>query len=80
MVKKKVVKKTAKRKAVTKKKAAPKRKAATKKKAAPKRKAATKKKAAPKKANKNTGLSSGLDDTFQKWVNQQVAIMNKKKR
>ena len=68
MVKKKVVKKTAKRKAVTKKKAAP------------KRKAATKKKAAPKKANKNTGLSSGLDDTFQKWVNQQVAIMNKKKR
>ena len=45
-----------------------------------KRKAATKKKAAPKKANKNTGLSSGLDDTFQKWVNQQVAIMNKKKR
>ena len=68
MAKKKVVKKTAKRKA------------ATKKKAAPKRKAATKKKAAPKKANKNTGLSSGLDDTFQNWVNQQVAIMNKKKR
>ena len=67
MVKKKVVKKTAKRKAATKKKAAPKRKA-------------TKRKAAPKKANKNTGLSSGLDDTFQKWVNQQVAIMNKKKR
>ena len=49
MVKKKVVKKTAKRKA------------------------------APKKT-KNTGLSSGLDDTFQNWVNQQVALMNKKKR
>ena len=79
MVKKKVVKKTAKRKAVTKKKAAPKRKAATKKKAAPKRKA-TKRKAAPKKANKNTGLYSGLDNTFQNWVDQQVAIMNKKKR
>ena len=79
MAKKKVVKKTAKRKAATKKKAAPKRKA-TKRKAAPKRKAATKKKAAPKKANKNTGLSSGLDDTFQNWVSQQVAIMNKKKR
>ena len=62
MVKKKVVKKTAKRKAVTKKKAAPKRKAA------------------PKKTNKNTGLSSGLDDTFQNWVNQQVSLMNKKKR
>ena len=66
MVKKKVVKKTAKKRK------------ATKKKAAPKRKAATKKKAAPKKANKNTGLSSGLDDTFQNWVSQQVAIMNKK--
>ena len=62
MVKKKVVKKTAKRKAATKKKAAPKRKAA------------------PKKTNKNTGLSSGLDDTFQNWVNQQVSLMNKKKR
>ena len=44
MVKKKVVKKTAKRKAAPKKKAAPKRKAAPKKKAAPKRKA-TKRKA-----------------------------------
>ena len=74
MVKKKVVKKTAKRKAAPKKKAAPKRKAAPKKKAAPKRKAA------PKKTNKNTGLSSGLDDTFQNWVNQQVSLMNKKKR
>ncbi|MCH2379921.1 MAG: hypothetical protein MK228_00160 [Nitrososphaerales archaeon] len=62
MVKKKVVKKTAKRKAAPKKKAAPKRKAA------------------PKKTNKNTGLSSGLDDTFQNWVNQQVSLMNKKKR
>ena len=62
MVKKKVVKKTAKRKAAPKKKAAPKRKAAT------------------KKTSKNTGLSSGLDDTFQNWVNQQVSLMNKKKR
>ena len=44
-----IKKKTTKRKAATKKKAAPKRKAATKKKAAPKRKAATKKKAAPKR-------------------------------
>ena len=79
MVKKKVVKKTAKRKAAPKNKAAPKRKAAPKKKAAPKRKA-TKRKAAPKKTNKNTGLSSGLDDTFQNWVNQQVSLMNKKKR
>ena len=51
------------------KKTAKKRKA-TKKKAAPKRKAAPKKK----------GLSSGLDDTFQNWVDQQVALMNKKKR
>ena len=41
---------------------------------------ATKKKAAPKKTTKNTGLASGLDDTFQNWVNQQVALMNKKKR
>ena len=45
------------------------------KKTAKKRKA-TKKKAAPKKK----GLSSGLDDTFQNWVDQQVALMNKKKR
>ena len=54
------------------KKAAPKRKAASKK-AAPKRKAA-------KKANSDKPLTSGLDDTFQNWVNKQVAIINKKKR
>mgnify|MGYP003311608148 CR=1 FL=1 len=46
------------------------------------RRKATKKKAAPKRkaAPKKTGLSSGLDDTFQNWVDQQVALMNKKKR
>ncbi len=57
------------------KKAAPKRKAAPKKKDAPKRKAAPK-----KKASNNKALTSGLDDTFQNWVNQQVAVLNKKKR
>ena len=55
------------------KKSAPKRKAA--KKAAPKRKAAPK-----KKTSNNKALASGLDDTFQNWVNQQVALLNKKKR
>ena len=64
MAKKKVVKK-----------AAPKRKAA-KKKAAPKRKAA-KKKAAPKKsAAKNKAL---IVDTYQSWVDQQIALLNKKR-
>ena len=45
------------------------------KKAAPKRKAAPK-----KKTSNNKALASGLDDTFQNWVNQQVALLNKKKR
>ena len=36
------------------------------------KKAAPKRNAAPK--------TSGLDDTFQNWVNQQVAVLNKKKR
>ena len=54
------------------KKAAPNRKAAAKK-AAPKRKAA-------KKANSNKPLTSGLDNTFQDWVDKQVALLNKKKR
>ena len=54
------------------KKAAPKRKAAAKK-AAPKRKAA-------KKANSDKPLTSGLDNTFQNWVDKQVALLNKKKR
>ncbi|MCH2404102.1 MAG: hypothetical protein MK229_03220 [Nitrososphaerales archaeon] len=60
------------------KKAAPKRNAAPKKKAAPKRNAAPKKKAAPKR--NAAPKTSGLDDTFQNWVNQQVAVLNKKKR
>ena len=54
------------------KKAAPNRKAAAKK-AAPKRKAA-------KKANSDKPLTSGLDNTFQDWVDKQVALLNKKKR
>jgi len=60
------------------KKSAPKRKAA--KKAAPKRKASKRKAAPKKKASNNKTLASGLDDTFQNWVNQQVALLNKKKR
>ena len=54
------------------KKAAPNRKAAAKK-AAPKRKAA-------KKANSDKPLTSGINNTFQDWVDKQVAIINKKKR
>ena len=60
------------------KKSAPKRKAA--KKAAPKRKASKRKAAPKKKASNNKALTSGLDDTFQNWVNKQVALLNKKKR
>ena len=64
-------------KKIVKKKAAPKRTAA-KKKAAPKRTAA--KKAAPKKkVARNKGLSSGLDDTLQLWIKQQVDSLKKKR-
>ena len=50
------------------------------KKSAPKRKASKRKVAPKKKASNNKALTSGLDNTFQNWVNQQVALLNKKKR
>ena len=63
MAKKKVVKK-----------AAPKRKAA--KKAAPKRKAAKKKVTPKRSSTKNKAL---IVDTYQAWVDQQIALLNKKR-
>ena len=50
-----------------------------KKKAAPKRKAVKKKAAPKKKATRKKGLSSGLDDTFELWLKQQVALLKKKR-
>ena len=64
--------------ATKKKRAAPKRTAA-KKKAAPKRTAAKKKAAPKKKVARNKGLSSGLDDTLQLWIKQQVDSLKKKR-
>ena len=50
-----------------------------KKKAAPKRTAAKKKAAPKKKVARNKGLSSGLDDTLQLWIKQQVDSLKKKR-
>ena len=53
--------------------------ATKKKRAAPKRKAVKRKAAPKKKATRKKGLSSGLDDTFELWLKQQVALLKKKR-